>query len=105
MASGLKGSSKPGANTDTTVYTVSGSACVVNISACNNHASNTDDVEIYIVPTGQSKGMQHAIEVDTTLAGKAVIERTGIVMGIGDFIVVNSQNGTTSFNVWGMDLS
>ena len=105
MASGLKGTSKPSANTDTTVYTVSGSACVVNISACNNHASNTDDVEIYIVPTGQSKGMQHAIEVDTTLAGKAVIERTGIVMGVGDFIVVNSQNGTTSFNVWGVDLA
>ena len=105
MASGLKGSSKPSANNDTAVYTVSGSACVVNISACNNHASNTDDVEIYIVPTGQSKGMQHAIEVDTTLAGKAVIERTGIVMGVGDFIVVNSANGTTSFNVWGMDLS
>ena len=105
MASGLKGTSKPSGNTDTTLYTVSGSACVVNISACNNHASNTDDVEIYIVPTGQSKGMQHAIEADTTLAGKAVIERTGIVMGVGDFIVVNSQNGTTSFSVWGVDLS
>ena len=105
MASGLKGSSKPSGNTDTTLYTVSGSACVVNISACNNHNTNTDDVEIYIVPTGQSKGMQHAIEVDTTLAGKAVIERTGIVMGVGDFIVVNSQNGTTSFNVWGVDLA
>jgi len=25
-------------------------------------------------------------------------------MGVGDFIVVNSQNGTTSFNVWGVDL-
>lgn len=105
MASGLKGTSKPGGNTDTTLYTVSGSACVVNISACNTHSSNTDDVEIYVVPTGQSKGLQHAIEVDTTLAGKAVIERTGIVMGVGDFIVVNSSNGTTSFNVWGMDLS
>ena len=105
MASGLKGTSAPSSATDTTLYTVSGSACVVNISACNNHASNTDDVEIFIVPTGQSKGMQHAIEVDTTLAGKAVIERTGIVMGIGDFIVVNSQNGTTSFNVWGVDLA
>tara|TARA_R100000030_G_scaffold88787_1_gene72856 strand:+ start:450 stop:767 length:318 start_codon:yes stop_codon:yes gene_type:complete len=104
MASGLKGTSKPSGNTDTTVYTVSGSACVVNISACNTHSSNTDDVEIYIVPTGQSKGLQHAIELDTTLAGKAVIERTGIVMGVGDFIVVNSQNGTTSFNVWGVDL-
>ena len=65
----------------------------------------TSVCEIYIVPTGQSKGMQHAIEVDTTLAGKAVIERTGIVMGVGDFIVVNSQNGTTSFNVWGVDLA
>ena len=39
MASGLKGSTQPGANTDTTIYTVSGSACVVNISACNTHAS------------------------------------------------------------------
>ena len=105
MASGLKGTSKPGANTDTTLYTVSGSACVVNISACNTHGSNTDDVEIYVVPQGSSKSMSHAIEVDTTLAAKAVIERTGIVMGVGDFIVVNSQNGTTSFNVWGMDLS
>ena len=105
MASGLKGSSKPSGNTDTTVYTVSGSACVVNISACNNHASNTDDVEIYVVPSGSSKSIMHAIEKDVELAAKGVIERTGIVMGIGDFIVVNSGNATTSFNVWGMDLN
>ena len=105
MASGLKGSSKPSGNTDTTLYTVSGSACVVNISACNTHGSNTDDVEIYVVPQGSSKAISHAIEVDTTLAAKAVIERTGIVMGVGDFIVVNSQNGSTAFNVWGMDLN
>ena len=104
MASGLKGSSKPSANNDTAVYTVSGSACVVNISACNTHGSNSDDVEIYVVPSGQSKGLQHAIEVDTTLAAKGVVERTGIVMGVGDFIVVNSTNGTVAFNVWGVDL-
>ena len=105
MASGLKGTSKPSGNTDTTLYTVSGSACVVNISACNTHGSNSDDVEIYVVPSGQSKGLQHAIEVDTTLAAKAVVERTGIVMGVGDFIVVNSTNGNVAFNVWGVDLS
>ena len=105
MASGLKGTSKPGANSDTTLYTVSGSACVVNISACNNHASTADPVEIYVVPSGSSKGATHAIELDVELAGKSVIERTGIVLGVGDFIVVNSLNGTTSFNVWGMDLS
>lgn len=105
MASGLKGSSAPGANTDTTLYTVSGSACVVNISACNTHASNADSVEIYVVPSGSSKTAAHAIEKDVSVAAAGVVERTGIVMGIGDFIVVNAANGTTSFNVWGMDLS
>ena len=105
MASGLKGSSAPGANTDTTLYTVSGSACVVNISACNTHASNADSVEIYVVPSGSSKTDAHAIEKDVSVAAAGVVERTGIVMGIGDFIVVNAANGTTSFNVWGMDLS
>ena len=104
MASGLKGTAT-GATTDTTIYTVSGSACVVNISACNTHASNADTVEIYVVPTGTSKAASHAIEKDVSLAAAAVVERTGIVMGVGDFIVVNSANGTTSFNVWGMDLS
>ena len=60
MASGLKGSIQPNANTDTTLFTVSGSACVVNISACNSHASNADPIEIYVVPQGLSKGIQHA---------------------------------------------
>ena len=105
MASGLKGSIQPNANTDTTLFTVSGSACVVNISACNSHASNADPIEIYVVPQGSSKGIQHAIEKDVELAAKGVIERTGIVMGVGDFIVVNSGNATTSFNAWGVDLS
>jgi len=105
MASGLKGTSRPSANTDTTLYTVSGSATVVNISACNTNASTADPIEIYIVPSGGTKGETHAIEKDVSLAAKAVIERTGIVLGIGDFIVVNSGNGTTSFNVWGMDLN
>ena len=105
MASGLKGTSAPSSATDTTLYTVSGSACVVNISACNTHASNADTIEIYVVPSGSSKATSHAIEKDVSLAAAAVVERTGIVMGVGDFIVVNSANGTSSFNVWGMDLS
>lgn len=105
MASGLKGTSAPSSATDTTLYTVSGTACVVNISACNTHASNADTVEIYVVPSGSTKGTSHAIEKDVSLAAAAVVERTGIVMGVGDFIVVNSANGTSSFNVWGMDLS
>ena len=105
MASGCKGTSRPGANTDTDLYVCSGSACVVNVSACNDHASNADPVEIYVVANGQSKADKYAIEKDTSLAALNVIERTGIAMAVGDFIVVNSGNGTTSFNVWGVDLA
>jgi len=105
MANGLKGTSRPSANTDTILYTVSGNDTVVNISACNTHASTADPIEIYIVPNGGTKGETHAIEKDVSLAAAAVIERTGIVMEVGAKIVVNSGNGTTSFNVWGMDLT
>ena len=42
MASGVKGSQRPGSNTDTNLYVCAGSACVVNVSACNDHASNAD---------------------------------------------------------------
>ena len=105
MASGCKGSTRPGSNVDTTLYTCAGSACVVNVSACNDHASNADPVEIYVVPNGGTKGAQHAIEKDVSLAAGNVIERTGIVLEIGAKIVVNSGNGTTAFNCWGVDIA
>ena len=105
MASGCKGSTRPGSNVDTTLYTCAGSACVVNVSACNDHASTADTIEIYVVPNGATKGSGHAIEKDVSLAGTNVIERTGIVLEIGAKIVVNAANGTTAFNCWGVALA
>ncbi len=105
MASGLKGTSKPAANTDTTLYTCSGSATVVNINVCNQHASTGAEVVVSIVPSGQTKAATHGIEYNTAIAGKGVLERTGIAMGVGDFIVVSSSTAHVSFNVWGVDLS
>ena len=55
MASGCKGSTRPGSNVDTTLYTCAGSAWVVNVSACNDHASTADTIEIYVVPNGATK--------------------------------------------------
>ncbi len=105
MASGVKGSQRPGSNTDTNLYVCSGSACVVNVSACNDHASNADSIEIYVVANGATKGPSHAIEKDVSLAAGNVIERTGIVLEVGAKIVVNTANGTTAFNCWGVDLA
>ncbi len=105
MASGVKGSTRPGSNTDTNLYVCAGSACVVNVSACNDHASNADPIEIYVVENGGTKGPSHAIEKDVSLAAGNVIERTGIVLEVGAKIVVNTANGTTAFNCWGVDLA
>ena len=105
MASGCKGSTRPGANTDTNLIVVAGNSCVINVSACNDHASTADVIEMYVVPNGGTKGAQHAIEKGVSLAAGNVIERTGIVLEIGAKIVVNSGNGTTAFNCWGVDLA
>lgn len=105
MASGLKGTSAPTAATLTTLYTVSGSATVVNVSDCNTHGSNADTIRIAVVPSGGTAASTHYIEYGVSVAAAAVVERTGIVLGVGDFLQVYSTNGTTSFNVWGVDLA
>ena len=105
MASGCKGSTRPGANTDTNLIVVAGNSCVINVSACNDHASTADPIEIYVVPNGGTKGAQHAIEKGVSLAEGNGIERTGIALEVGAKVVVRSTQGTTAFNCWGIDLA
>lgn len=102
MASGVKGATKPAANTDTTLFTAT-QAIVVNVSACNQGGS-ANTTRISVVPSGGTAGVAHHIESDVSLASKGVIERTGIVLGTGDFIVVRSGGGDVSFACWGVDL-
>lgn len=103
MASGLQASSRPAAATWTTAFTAS-TPIVVNVSACNR-AGTTTDVSIATVPSGGTRGPEHEIEAGTDVAASSVIERTGIVLGTGDKIWVNSQNGDVAFNIWGVELS
>ena len=103
MASGLQASSRPATATWTQAFTAS-TGIVVNISA-TNRASSTTDVSIAAVPNGGSRGAEHEIEAATDVAASAVIERTGIVLGTGDSLHVNSGNGDVAFNIWGVELS
>ena len=105
MSSGCKGSTRPGANTDTNLIVVAGNSCVINVSACNDHGSTADVIEMYVVPNGGTKGAQHAIEKGVSLAAGNVIERTGIALEVGAKVVVRSTQGTTAFNCWGVDLA
>jgi hypothetical protein len=103
MASGLQTSLISSANTWTTAFTAS-TPIVVNISATNRAGAATS-VSIALVNSGSTRSSNHEIESSTALSSTAVIERTGIVLGTGDAISVNSVNGNVSFNVWGMEIS
>ena len=104
MASGRLGASDVAAGTYTTVYTCPASTFAVVSINLLNRGNSSCFVRLAIADASTPTDGEF-IEFDTELTPKSLLERTGIVMGIGDFIVVNSQNGTTSFNVWGVDLA
>lgn len=103
MANGLQGRSKPAAATDTTVFTAT-TPIVVTLNVVNLSGATDNTIRVYVVPSGATAANEHLIENDTDLVAKGVIERTGIVLGTGDFIVVYSNNNTSVFNVWGVEL-
>lgn len=103
MANGLQGRSKPNANTETTVFTAT-TPIVVALNIVNLSGATPNTIRVSLVPSGATAATEHLIENDTDLAAKGVIERTGIVLGTGDFIVVYSNNNTSVFNVWGVEL-
>ena len=102
MASGLLGR-RNGDDTNGTVYTVpADTLSVVNLNLANTTAS-ADTVTVYVVPSGGSVGTEHTIE-SFSLGGNNTLERTNIVMGASDFLVVNATAGTVA-NVWGIEES
>ena len=103
MANGLQGRSKPNASTDTTLFTAT-TPIVVALNIVNLSGGTANTIRVYLVPSGASAANEHLIENDTDLVAKGVIERTGIVLGTGDSIVVYSNNNTSVFNCWGVEL-
>ena len=103
MDNGLQGRSKPASTTDTTLITAT-TPIVVTLNILNTNGGSADEATVSVIPSGASAGQEHMIERGTEMAAKAVIERTGIVLGTGDAIVVQSANGHLSFNVWGVEL-
>ena len=104
MASKVQNAVRPGGTTWANLITGSSTPIVVNISACNDSGSSDTGVYIAVVPNGGTRSSTHYIEGGVTLATKGVIERTGIVLGNGDKIDVQSATGSVSFVAWGVDL-
>lgn len=104
MATGRLGVSAIPATTNTTVYTVpTGYYTVCNVSITNR---NTSSVTIRLAMSSTaSPSLQEWIEYDTTIVGKGVFERTGLVLDPGLNIVVYSDTASVGCTVYGIETS
>jgi hypothetical protein len=107
------GQSAPSATVLTDAYTVPGatSATVSTLTACNHHNSTADTIRISIAVAGAANTDEQYIVGGDTSGGLSVIANDTFAMTIGitlaatDVVRVYSTNGTTSFNIFGVEES
>lgn len=104
MATGRLGVSAIPATSNTTVYTVpTAYYTVCNVSITNRNTS-TVTIRLAMAST-TSPSLQEWIEFDTTIVGKGVFERTGLVLDAGLNIVVYSDTANVGCTVYGIETS
>tara|TARA_B100000073_G_scaffold292947_1_gene256435 strand:- start:8899 stop:9216 length:318 start_codon:yes stop_codon:yes gene_type:complete len=102
MASGILGQSAPSATTDTNVYQVpAATTAVVNINILNRGAAAAT-VRIALTDT-TTPGNDEYIEYDANIPPKGVLERTGIALNAGKYVMVYASSADTSVNVYGLE--
>lgn len=78
-------------------------ACILNINVCNrNHVEIKVSIALSIGAT--SPITSEYIEYETPVFGKGVLERTGIVVGSGQYVVVNSDSFNVAASCWGVEI-
>jgi glucose-6-phosphate dehydrogenase assembly protein OpcA len=101
------GQSYPSAATATSLYTVpSSTSAVVSTINVANLASASDVVRIAVRPAGATLANQHYVAYNMQVPGTGVFTLTlGVTLATTDIITVYSNNGTSSFNAFGSEIS
>ena len=107
----ILGQSFPSATTLTDAYTVPGStsATVSTITACNHSDTASDNIRISVSIAGAANtDAQYIIGGDTSgglfmSANDSYMATIGMTLATTDVVRVYSENGTTSFNVFGAE--
>lgn len=101
MANGKLGSADLSATTNTTIYHPSGVTGAVTVSICNRNGS-TVTVRLAISATA-TPGNDEWIEYGTSVPANSVLERTGLVVGAGQYIVAWASGTGVSVSVYGYE--
>ena len=88
------------ASTNTTIYgpVASSTFSVVSVNICNRNSSTAATIRV-AVATSATPGLDEWIEYDTSLVASGVVERTGLVMKTGDYLVVQVSSATPTVSV------
>jgi len=102
MATGRLGTLDLAAATNATLYECPADTFgVVTVSVCNR-SSSTAAIRVAICDTA-TPGDDEYIEFDAQVLAKGVLERTGIVVDAGKFIVVRSDTTSVTAVCYGIE--
>ena len=88
-----------GTSTATAAYTAAGDVAVTVIYICNTSATD-GDVDVYLVPNGQSVGSQHLIYKNLIIRSNDtyIIDSEKLILASGDKIYIAAPDSAGEFN-------
>lgn len=102
MASGKLGSAALVANTDTTVYTVPAlKVSTLNISITNRGSAAT--IVNVAISAGAIPANEEFIEYGIEIPANGILERSAIVAGAGERVIVRSSTANCSVRIHGFE--
>ena len=103
MSNGIFGNWALLAETNQAVYVNNNDGpAVVTVNLCNQNNTPTK-ISIALSTSATSPAAGEWIEYEAELLGKGVLERTGLIVGTAQYIVVRSFESNTSAVAWGIE--